>query len=581
MTPARWQLSGLNKFSSFPNPPGAIPYPAMKTISFINVLLIGTSLFGAASVAADVDPKRLSDIVRVLASDEFEGRSPGTQGETKTVNYLIETFRDLGLEPGGERGGWTQDVPLLRTQVETPRTLQVSVKGKARPLIQAKDIYLSTIRNSQSATIEDAPVVFVGYGVTAPERQWDDFKGIDVRGKVIVCLVNDPDFSAQPGEAVSGKFGDRRMTYYGRWTYKFEEAARRGAVAALIVHDTDGAGYGWSTVTAPAGENYALLHADPTEAPPTLQLQGWLEGEAAAELFRSAGMDLAVLRRQARRADFQPVPLKDVTFTADVPVKTVKAVSRNVLAKITGSEHPDETVMIAAHWDAYGIGAPDAQGRRVRPGANDDALGIAGVIELARVFKAEPKPKRTLVFAAWTAEERGLIGSQAYAAQPLYPLSKTVANLTLDILQTAGLARDVLLVGAGQSDLEEDLARAAAAQGRTITPETLPERGLFYRADHFSLARQGVPVLLLMALSGAADMKDGGRAAGEKWLADYMKCYHQTCDAWDASWDLRGAAQDIELFHTIASELANSRRWPEWRRESEFRAIREKSKRER
>ncbi len=550
----------------------------MKIISFMSAVLIAATIFGAAAFAAEVDPKRLSDIVRVLASDEFEGRSPGTKGEEKTVDYLIQTFRGLGLEPGGERGSWTQDVPLLRTQMQTPRTLQFAVEGKSRRLVQAKDIYLSTIRNSQSATIKDAPIVFVGYGVTAPERQWDDFKGVDVRGKVVVCLVNDPDFSAQPGEDVVGKFGDRRMTYYGRWTYKVEEAARRGAVAALIVHDTEGAGYGWSTVIAAAGENYALVHADPAHAPPTLKLQGWLEGEAAAEMLRSVGLNLSELRRQARRADFRPVELKDVTFTADVPVKTEKTVSRNVLAKITGSEHPDETVMLAAHWDAYGIGAPDAQGRRVRPGANDDALGLAGVIELARVFKDEPKPKRTLVFAAWTAEERGLIGSQAYAAQPIYPLSKTVANLTLDILQTAGLARDVLLVGAGQSDLEDDLARAAAAQDRTITPETLPERGLFYRADHFSLARQGVPVLLLMALSGAADMKEGGRAAGEKWLADYMKCYHQTCDAWDANWDLRGAAQDVELFRTIASELANSNRWPEWRSESEFRAIREKSK---
>lgn len=547
----------------------------------MRALMIATAMLGAASFAAEVDPKRLSDIVRVLASDEFEGRSPGTQGEDKTVNYLIETFRDLGLEPGGERGGWTQDVPLLRTQIVTPHALQVTVKGKSRPLVQAKDIYVSTVRDAQSASIENAPVVFVGYGVTAPERQWDDYKGIDVRGKVVVSLVNDPDFSAQRGDAVSGKFGDRRMTYYGRWTYKFEEAAKRGAVAALIVHDTEGAGYGWSTVTAPGGENYALVYADADSAPPTLKLQGWLHGEAAEDVFDRAGLDLSELRRQARRADFQPLQLKGVTFGADVPVKTRKAISRNVLAKITGSEHPDETVMIAAHWDAYGVGPPDAQGRRVRPGANDDALGIAGVIELARVFKAEPRPKRTLVFAAWTAEERGLIGSQAYAAQPLYPLSKTVANLTLDILQTAGLARDVLLVGAGQSDLEEDLARAAAAQGRTITPETLPERGLFYRADHFSLAREGVPVLLLMALSGAADMKEGGRAAGEKWLAEYMQCYHQTCDVWDASWDLRGAAQDVALFHAIASELANSRRWPQWRRQSEFHAIREKSKSQR
>ena len=552
----------------------------MKTTFIMCAALIGTPMFNATAADA-VEPKRLSEIVRVLASDEFEGRAPGTAGETKTVDYLVETFRSLGLEPGGERGGWTQDVPLLRTQIEKPRSLQMSVKGKLRPLVPAKDIYFSTIRDSQTANIEGAPLVFVGYGVTAPERQWDDYKGIDLRGKVAVYLINDPDFSAQPGEAVADKFGARRMTYYGRWTYKFEEAARRGAVAALIVHDTDGAGYGWSTVIAPAGENYALLHAAPAEAPPTLKLQGWLEGEMAAELFRGADLDLLELRRQARRADFKPVQLKGVTFTADVPVTTTKAVSRNVLAKITGSEHPDETVMMAAHWDAYGVSVPDAQGRKIRPGANDDALGLAGVIELARVFKAAPRPQRTLVFAAWMAEERGLIGSQAYAAQPLYPLSKTVANLTLDVLQTAGLARDVLLVGAGQSNLEDDLARAAAAQGRTITPETLPERGLFYRADHFPLARQGVPVLLLMALSGAADMREGGRAAGEKWLADYMKCYHQTCDAWDANWDLRGAAQDVELFHTIASELANSRRWPQWRSESEFHAIRESSARER
>jgi Zn-dependent M28 family amino/carboxypeptidase len=264
-----------------------------------------------------------------------------------------------------------------------------------------------------------------------------------------------------------------------------------------------------------------------------------------------------------------------------VPVATVKSISHNVLAKITGSEHPDETVMMAGHWDAYGLGAPDARGRKVRPGANDDALGIAGVVELARLFKAGPRPKRTLVFAAWTAEERGLIGSLAYASSPVYPLSKTVANLTLDVLQTAGLSRDVLLVGAGQNDLEDDLARAARKQDRTITPETLPERGLFYRADHFSLAREGVPVLLLMALSGAPDLREGGRPAGEKWLTDYMRCYHQTCDAWDASWDLRGAAQDVELFHIMASDLANSRRWPQWRTDSEFHSLRERSRQER
>ncbi|GFE87607.1 M28 family metallopeptidase [Steroidobacter agaridevorans] len=551
----------------------------MKTLACLAALIAIAS--SSAATADSVDPKRLSETVRVLASDEFEGRAPGTAGETKTIKYLVDTFSGLGLEPGGANGSWTQDVPLLRTQVETPRTLQMTVDGKARPLVQSKDIYFSTVRNSSQALIEAAPLVFVGYGVTAPERQWDDYKGVDLRGKVGVYLVNDPDFSAQPGEPVAGKFGSRRMTYYGRWSYKYEEAARRGAIAALIVHDTDGAGYGWSTVIAPGGENYALVHADASKTPPTLKLQGWLEGAAATDLFRSAGLDLAELRRQARRADFKPVPLKGATFTADVPVATVVSTSHNVLAKITGSEHPDETVMMSGHWDAYGLGAPDAQGRKVRPGANDDALGIAGVVELARLFKAGPRPKRTLVFAAWTAEERGLIGSQAYASNPVYPLSKTVANLTLDVLQTAGLSRDVLLVGAGQSDLEDDLARAAKKQDRTITPETLPERGLFYRADHFSFARQGVPVLLLMALSGAPDLREGGRAAGEKWLTDYMRCYHQTCDVWDANWDLRGAAQDAELVHIMASDLANSRRWPQWRTDSEFHAIRERSRNER
>jgi Zn-dependent M28 family amino/carboxypeptidase len=377
---------------------------------------------------------------------------------------------------------------------------------------------------------------------------------------------------------VAGKFGGRRMIYYGRWTYKYEEAARRGATAVLIVHDTDGAGYGWSTVTAPGGENYDLVLQNPSER---LLLQGWLEGSAATEIFRSAGLDLAALRTQARRADFQPVELKGAKFTIDVPVKAVRAESHNVLGKITGRSHPDETVMFGAHWDAYGVGAPDAQGRTVRPGANDDALGLAGVIELARVFASGPKPERTLVFAAWTAEERGLIGSQAYAAHPVYPLAKTVANMTLDILQTAGPARDVVLVGEGQSDLEDDLARAAKTQGRTVTPEALPERGLFYRADHFPLARQGVPVLLLMAMSGGSDLVQGGRAAGDRWLADYMRCYHQTCDTWDPNWDLRGAAQDVELFRIIGQDLANSRRWPQWRAQSEFNAVRAESKAER
>jgi Zn-dependent M28 family amino/carboxypeptidase len=550
----------------------------MKSIAKCTSLLSLICVLGSSAAVAEapgvIDPARISQTVKVLASDEFEGRAPGTPGETRTIEWLSKRFGELGLEPGGERGSWTQSVPLVRTQIDSPATLSFAIQGTQRQLTQSNDVYVSTVRKVDRVSIESAPVVFVGYGVTAPERQWDDYKKTDLRDKVAVFLINDPDFYAKAGEPVAGRFGDRRMTYYGRWTYKFEEAARRGAIAALIVHDTDGVGYGWSTVIAPAGENYDIVRENPNER---LLLQGWLASGAANEIFKSAGLDLAALSVQARRADFAPVELKSVRFNANLPVTATLAESRNFLAKIPGSKRPDETMMFAAHWDAYGIGPPDAQGRKIRPGANDDALGLAGVLELARVFKAGPQPERTLVFAAWTAEERGLLGSQFYAVKPLYPLEKTVANLTLDILQTAGLAKDVLLVGAGQSELEDDLARAAAAQGRVVTPESLPERGLFYRADHFPLARQGVPVLLLMAISGAADMREGGREAGNRWLEGYMRCYHQPCDAWDASLDFRGAAQDVELFHTIGKDLANSTRWPQWKAASEFHGVRAKS----
>jgi Zn-dependent M28 family amino/carboxypeptidase len=550
----------------------------MSVSRLASVVLLSAQLGVCAAFAAEtsgpIDPERISQTVKVLASDEFEGRAPGTPGEAKTIEWLQKRFGELGLEPGGERGTWTQSVPLVRTQIDAPATLTFTIQGKQRALTQSNDVYVSTVRKVDRVSIADAPVVFVGYGVTAPERQWDDYKKVDLRGKVAVYLINDPDFYAKAGEAVVGRFGDRRMTYYGRWTYKFEEAARRGAIAALIVHETDGAGYGWSTVIAPAGENYDIVRENPNER---LLLQGWLAGAAANEIFQSAGLDLAALSAQARRADFAPVELKNVRFSANAPVTATLAESRNFLAKIPGGKRPDETIMFAAHWDAYGVGPPDAQGRRIRPGANDDALGLAGVLELARVFKAGPQAERTLVFAAWTAEERGLLGSQFYATKPLYPVEKTVANLTLDILQTAGLAKDVLLVGAGQSELEDDLARAAASQDRVVTPESLPERGLFYRADHFPLARQGVPVLLLMAISGAADMREGGREAGNRWLEAYMRCYHQPCDAWDASLDFRGAAQDVELFHIIGKSLANSTRWPQWQAASEFHAVRTKS----
>jgi Zn-dependent M28 family amino/carboxypeptidase len=463
-------------------------------------------------------------------------------------------------------------VPLIHTQLASDGRLSVSVGDMSQNWVQGLDVAVSTVRPVDKIDIQSAPLAFVGFGASAPERNWDDYGEIDLTGKIAIFLVNDPDFSANESEPVWGRFGNKRMTYYGRWAYKYEEAARRGALAALVIHEDKAAGYGWNVASSGPGSQFALAESSgPT--PPILQ--GWLHYDAASALFAAAGMDLVEQRRLARRDDFSAFELPQTSLSASFNVSMEKIESQNVLAKLPGHSQADEILMVSSHWDAYGQGEPDSLGRTVRPGANDDALGTAGVIELARVLKAGEPMARSVVFAAWTAEEAGLLGSAAYAAKPIYPLHSTVANFTLDILQTAGLAKDVILVGEGQSDLEEDLIRAAALQSRVVTPENLPENGLFFRADHFSLARQGVPVLLLMGIAGGADLIEGGRVAGDQWIADYTgNCYHQTCDAWSADWDLRGAVEDIELFHTILRDLGDSTRWPQLKSSSEFKAIR-------
>ncbi|MFT5693688.1 MAG: Zn-dependent M28 family amino/carboxypeptidase [Oceanicoccus sp.] len=527
--------------------------------------------------AATINIEKISNTVRILASDEFQGRAPGTAGEVKTVEYLIQQFTQLGLSPGGEDGKWTQSVPLNHTQIQTPFSVGFKSLKEHMPLRQALDVEVSSTSSLDQISIDKAPVVFVGFGASAPERNWDDYGDIDLKNKVAIFLVNDPDFAAQPSEEVAGRFGNRRMTYYGRWTYKFAEAARRGAIAALVIHEDKAAGYGWNVASSSPGENYSITLADGAET--SLKLQGWLQDDAAVRLFSMAGLKLSEQRRLARKESFQAFELEGVSFSANLLNKVESIESQNVLALLPGTSRASESIMVSAHWDAYGMGDPDAKGKVVRPGANDDALGTAGVLELARVLKAQAPLARSVVFALWTAEESGLLGSSLYAQNPIYPPAKTVANLTLDILQTAGPARDVILIGEGQSELEDDLSRAAARQGRYVTPESLPENGLFFRADHFSMARIGVPVLLLMGIAGGADIIDGGRAAGDQWIKDYIStCYHQTCDEWSADLDLRGAVQDIELFQIIIQELGNSPRWPEWKSGSEFKAIRDASR---
>ncbi|MBB3891506.1 Zn-dependent M28 family amino/carboxypeptidase [Phenylobacterium haematophilum] len=540
-------------------------------------LSLALSLLATSALAQDpIDPARLSEVTKVLASDEFQGRSPGTPGEAKTIDYLVKEFKALGLEPAGDAGAYTQDVPLLHTKLKDGAVFALDLNGKRRELARNTDVTATTLRPVDTVAIDKAQLVFVGYGVTAPERGWDDFKGVDLKGKIAVFLINDPDFEAPADAAVAGMFGGQAATYYARWTYKYEEAARRGAVGALIIHEAPGAGYGWSTVIASNGEGFDIVRADPAKE--KVLLQGWLSGAAGRELLAAAGQDFDALKAKAQRADFQPVPLTGAAFSASYGVTHDQIVSRNVIGKITGSKLPNESVMFAAHWDAYGVGAPDAQGRTVRPGALDDAIGVAGTMEIARAFKAGPPPARTLVFAAWTAEERGLLGSEYYGVHPTVPLETMAANLTMDVLQPNGLSKDVVLIGAGQNALEDMLAKAAAAQGRTVTPDAHPERALFYRADHFSLARKGVPVLLLMGLGGGADLVNGGRAAGDKWVTDYTaSAYHTTGDAWSADWDLSGAAQDVALFYEMGKQLAAGGTWPNWKDGSEFKPLRDAS----
>ena len=532
---------------------------------------------GLAQDTGPISAKRMSDVIHTIGADSFEGRSPGTPGEDRTVAYLVDQLRAMGLEPGGDDGGWTQAVPMVRYDLKPDARIGVEVPGGEDMLVQGQDVMVMTQRPVERVRIDKAPLVFAGYGVSAPERGWDDFKGADLKGKILVVLVNDPDFEARPGEDAYGRFGGKAMTYYGRWTYKFEEAARQGALGVLIVHDTAGAGYGWSTVQASNAEAYDVVRPDPAKA--HALMEGWIQHDVAERLFRRAGLDLERMKAAARRRDFHPVPIGQETLSADYGVDVRRLTSRNVIAKLTGTTRPREAVMFGAHWDAFGVGAPDASGDRIRHGAVDDGSGVAGVLELARAFAHQPRLARTTVFALWTGEERGLLGSEWWASHPSFDPGLIVADFTMDVLEPVGPSRDLVLVGSGQNQLEDLIARAAARQGRVITPDAHPERGLFYRADHFSLAKRGVPTLILMSLGGGPDLAKGGRTAGDAWITDYTAhCYHQPCDVWHADWDLTGAAQDVDLLYQVGRDLAADGAWPSWKPGSEFAEERRKTR---
>ena len=524
--------------------------------------------------SAPIEAQRLSDVTRELSADAFEGRGPATPAEARTVGYIVEHMKAAGLQPAGERGGWTQDVPLARFEVTGPVKLSVTPAGGApRALTQTQEVVVQALRPVDRVSIASAPLVFVGYGVTAPEQGWDDFKGVDLRGKIAVCLINDPDFEAKPGEAVAGRFGGAAETYYGRWTYKYEEAARHGALGLLIVHETAAASYGWNTVKNSNGAaQFDIVRDDPAKA--HALLQGWMQRDLAVDLFKAAGLDFDAEKARARTAAFKPVPLKAV-MSADFAVDHSRIVSHNVLGKVVGKSRPGEVVLYSAHWDHLGVGAPDARGDRIYNGAVDNADGVAAVLELARVWAKAPPVARTAVFMTVTAEEKGLLGSEYYASHPLYPLATTVADINIDALSGSGPARDVSVSGDSKGELQDMLAAMAVADGRSFTPDADPSAGHFFRSDHFGFAKRGVPAL---SVESGRDLYQGGVAAGRAKAEQYVReRYHQPADQWDAQIDFTGMALDVGLAYRLGRDLAASDRWPGWKAGSEFKAVREES----
>ena len=519
-----------------------------------------------------ITPDDFAEHVRVLASDEFEGRAPGTPGEDKTVEYLKAQFQRIGLKPGNG-DSYFQTVPMMETTANEATTMTIDVKGKPHTLKFGTDMVIGTRTGQPEVKIDASDLVFVGYGVDAPEQQWNDYAGVDVKGKTVVMFVNDPGFHAKDATLFDGN----RMTYYGRWTYKFEEAGRKGAAAALIIHDTEGASYGWDVVkNSWSGAQYDLRAAD--DPAPRVPLQGWITGEQAKTLFADAGLDLEKMRAAAGKRGFKPMPLP---AKATVALKSTIAEkeSRNVLALLPGAEMPNEAIVYMAHWDHLGHHIdeknPDGSGDTIYNGAVDNATGVAGILEIAELLAKGAKPKRSVLFAAVTLEESGLLGSKYYVAHPSIPLENTVGVINLDAMSVAGRTRDLTVVGMGNSELEDILKPIAERQGRTLVEESNPAGGYYFRSDHFNFAKAGVPALYP---DGGTDLLDGGTAAGEAAGKMYNENhYHKPSDQYDAAtWKLDGTMQDLAAVYEVGLALAFDDKWPNWYADNPFRAARDK-----
>lgn len=537
----------------------------IRTITLFLALAATPAVAGEPAISTDT----LVEVTRTLSTDEFEGRAPTTPGEDKTVGYIAGRFAAAGLKPVNG-GSWFQKVPLV--EITADPSARIDIVGGKTPLSFAykTDLVAMSYRLVPRTEIKDSEVVFVGYGINAPERGWNDYAGVDVKGKTVVILINDPDNEAK---TLKGPFEGRAMTYYGRWTYKYEEAARQGAAAALIVHEDYPAAYPWGVVVSSWAGPQIRMDAEDNHMGDT-QANGWITLDAAQRMMASAGKDLKKLTAAAKKKGFKAVPLGlKASLAFDNSIK--RQMSRNVAGVLRGSIRPDEYLVYTAHWDHLGRCEP-VKGDDICNGALDNATGTAGLIALAEAHAKAGPAQRSILFLAVTAEESGLLGSDYYAANPLVPLANTVGGINMDGLNVRGRTRDITVVGYGKSDLEPMLEGLAKAQGRTIVPEATPEKGSFYRSDHFSLAKRGVPMIYF---GSGEDMVEGGVSAGRALSEDYItNRYHKPQDEYDPTWRWDGALEDLALNYKMGRMLADSDAWPNWYPSAEFRAVRDRSR---
>ena len=537
---------------------------AALTLPLAAGLVTGCVAPAAEEARADIALGQLQTIVRTLSSDAFEGRLPGTPGGERTTAYLVQQFEAAGLQPGNN-GSWLQEVPLVEITGSDFAPLRVGEQEFA----YGEDWVGVSYRQTPTTTLADSEIVFVGYGINAPERGWNDYEGVDMRGKTALILVNDPDFAE---EGLDGTFDGRAMTYYGRWTYKYEEAARQGAAAALIVHEDFAASYGWNVVEGSwsGAQSYADTGGDGSDQ--TL-MNGWVANETARAIFAAADMDLDTMVEAASRPGFRAVPLGQAASTSFAN-STRRYTSNNVIGILRGTTRPDEYIIHTAHWDHLGICAPEEEDS-ICNGAIDNATGTAALAALARAHAETGPAERSLVFLAVTAEEQGLLGAEYYAANPVFPLAQTAAGINMDGIAVRGETRDVNVRGGGKSTLDGYLDTALAAQGRVASPDPSPEAGYYYRSDHFPFVKRGVPMYYVKS---GLDLVEGGTELGERLEAEYRaNAYHAPGDEYDENWNWAGIMQDLDLYFRLARMIGNSGEWPRWNAGDEFAAVRQRS----